>query len=111
MTTPQRIPFPRNHRGCILTEAEHAFILMIIGPFHGAEVADLLRRAQSIEGGRRIAGTDEELDLVLAAVDIEANGFLRVESENAGRNLRKPKPGGNADRLRHIADKIEMYMS
>ena len=111
MTMPQRITFPRAHRGLILTETEHAFLLDIIGPFQGAAVEALLRRALPAHDGQRIAGTDDELDLLLAAVDIEANGFLRVESEHAGKELRKPKAGGNADRLRRIAEKIERHLS
>ena len=111
MTTPKRIPFPRYRRALVLTEDEHVYLLRIIGPFHGSEIEDLLRRAQPHHGDTRITGTDDELDLLLAAVDIEANGCLRVEAENADRNLRKPKPGGNADRLRRLADKIEQYLA
>ena len=112
MTMPDnRIPFPRRDRGLLLSETDHAFLLDIIGPFQGREVQDLLQRAVAVTGGRRIVGTDDELDRLLAAVDIEANGFLRVESERAGRELRKPQRGGNAERLRRLADQIENHLS
>ena len=112
MTMPdQRIPFPRHHRGLLLTEDDHAFLLRIIGPFQGPEVEDLLRGAVHSTKGRHIVATDDDLDLLLAAVDIEANGFLRVESENAGRDLRTPKRGGNAERLRRLARQIEDHLS
>jgi hypothetical protein len=112
MTMPdQRIPFPRHHRDLLLTEDDHSFLLRIIGPFQGPEVEDLLQRAVHCTDGRRIVGTDDDLDLLLAAVDIEAHGFLRVESENAGRELRTPKRGGNAERLRRLADQIEDHLS
>jgi hypothetical protein len=112
MTMPdQRIPFPHHPRGLVLSEDDHTFLLTIIGPFQGPEVEDLLRGAVTDTGGRRIVGTDDDLDLLLSAVDIEANGFLRVESENAGRELRTPKRGGNAERLRRLAWQIEDHLS
>ena len=51
------------------------------------------------------------VDQLLAAVEIEANGFLRVESEEAGRDLLTPKRGGTAARLTKIARQITKHLS
>ena len=95
----------------LLTNDDHAFLLKVIGPFQGPAVEALLRGAAPSPGGRHIVGTYEDLDQLLAAVEIEANGFLRVESEEAGRELLTPKRGGTAARLTKIARQFTKHLS
>jgi hypothetical protein len=47
----------------------------------------------------------------MEAVASEANGFLKVEEENAGRTLRAPKRGGTAARLFAIYTKLDNQLS
>ena len=62
-------------------------------------------------GDQRIVRTDDNLERLLTGLDIKAIGFLRVESENDGRELRTPKHEGNAERLRRLARQIEDHLS
>ncbi len=109
----QPIPFPRRRPppGIVLTDDEHHFVLGIVRNFHGREIEQLLTSAAEIPGGRRIAGTDEEQYDLMEAIGVEANGFLRLEEEDAGRPLCAPKRGGTAARLLKIYDKIEQHLS
>jgi len=114
MTPPaEHIPFPRlDPTGLQLTEDEHTFLIGVIRNFHGGRIEDLLTKATHVPGGGRlIGGTDRDQVDLMEAVGIEAAGFLRLEEEKAGKDLRRPKKGGTSDRLFRIYEKIEAYLS
>jgi hypothetical protein len=96
----------------VLTDDEVALIEQVIVPYEiGTHIGALLKRAAAVPGGRRIRGTDQELDELLGAVWSEVRGFHRLDEERAGRGLDDPVPGSFAARLATIYDKIEQYLS
>jgi hypothetical protein len=106
------IPFPgSNHHGILLSHDEHALLSSAVAPFHGPALGRLLQRAETVDGGRRVDGLDGGLYALMEAVAVEANGFLKVEEENAGRTLRAPKRGGTAARLFAIYTKLDNQLS
>jgi len=111
--SPKPIPFPRlrRQRGFLLTDDEHRFLCGVIGNFHGGELEDLLNAATATPDGRRLGGTDADLDDLLGAIGVEAHGFLKLEEEDAAQPLASPRPGGTAARLLTIYDKIEKHLS
>ncbi len=120
MAPPSRppIPFsfgsahPDDDHGFVLTTAEYQLIADAVAPFHGSgNLRPLLDRAVPIAGGYRITAHDDALVDLLEAVAIEASGFLRVQEENAGKPLRRPKPGGHADRLKKLYAKLDDYLA
>lgn len=70
-----------------------------------------MRRAVPHADGYRLVASDDELVDLMDAVGIEAQGFLRVEEENAGKTLRRPKPGGMSDQLMKLYQKLDDYLS
>lgn len=113
---PRNPPLSFSHRnrapqGPILTDAEHAFLIDTVVPFHPSHIGELLHRAVSVPGGRCVAGTDDDLIDLMETVGVEANGFIKVEEENSGKPLRRPKRGGTADRLLTIYQKLDDYLS
>jgi hypothetical protein len=109
---PKIIQFPRpTTHDFVLTDDEYQLLSEVIAPFHGPELGDLLDHATPVNGGRRIGGTDDDLYELMEAVGVEANGFLKVEEENAGHPLRSPRRGGTAAQLLAIYDKIENHLS
>jgi len=113
---PRKTPlsFPGSHRvpqELILTEAEYALLIDVIAPFHPSHIGDLLQRAVPVVGGRCMVGTDNDLIDLMETVGVEANGFITVEEENAGKPLRRPKRGGTADRLLTVYQKLENHLS
>jgi len=95
-----------------LTNEEIELVRETIANFEiGGPVRDLLARSRPCAGGRRISGTDQQLDDLWAAVEIEVRGFTKVDSETVGRALKKPRPGTTASRLQVISEKIEAALS
>jgi hypothetical protein len=114
MTPPaEHIPFPRQRAtGLQITDDEHMFLVDVIRNFHGGDVEDLLTKATHVPGGgRQIGGTRDDQIALMEAVGIEAAGFLKVEEEKAGKQLRRPRKDGTSDRLFKIYDKVEAYLS
>ena len=113
MANPRLIHFPpqRPPRDLILTDDEHRLLADLVVPYHPGDFAALLNRAVHVPGGRRIDATLDDLCDLLDAVGVEANGFIEVEEENAGKPLRRPRRGGNAARLLKIYNKIDKHLS
>jgi hypothetical protein len=103
---------PRRPAGIVLSDDEMALIKRTIADFEiGGTVRGLLARSKPVTGGRRLIGSDHEIDDLLAALAVEVRGFIRVTEEDLGRELDEPIPGTTAARLAAIYDKIEHHLS
>jgi len=104
--------FPHDRMtGLVLSNAEHTFLVSLIGPCHGVEVEDFLMQAPAVAGGRRLATNHPAMDLLFESIGIDVHGFMKLEDEEAGRTRLKPKKGGTAERLLAIYQRIELHLS
>lgn len=106
------VRFPRARtNGFDLGEEDHAFLVRIIGPFHGGEVEQFLTTAPAVPGGRRLSTNHPAMERLLNAIGVEVHGFMKLEDEEAGRPRLKPKRGGTAQHLLKLYRRIEDHLS
>ena len=96
----------------VFTHDEIALIQSTIADIEiGGPVRGLLAHAAPVTGGRRISGTDDDIDRLLEAVWSEMRGYQRIDEERSGTELDEPIPGSTAARLATIYDTIEQHLS
>lgn len=105
------IDFPRYQPDrFLLSEADHRFLVTIIGPCHGPHVEDLLVSAQPTNRGMAIDLDHPHLGDLFDAIGIEIMGFMELEDESAGGPRLTPKRGGTAAKLQKIYDLLEAHL-
>lgn len=102
------MPRPRSH--IVITEAEHRLLLSVVGPFYGASVNALLTTAPAgSSGGRRIATSHPAITELLDAIGCEVHGYQKHDEEREGDA--PPPPGGTANQLLALYDRIERHLA